>query len=83
MKNAGRSIEVMDENVKNALEFVIDELKFIGIYGGGNEYYTIFLKESDNIAKGILYLKDDTIPRFVLENEKLTHNWYYYMTVNP
>jgi hypothetical protein len=82
ISNAGRSIEINDEQVMESLLFIIEELGFIGIYGGINHYIR-FLKESDNIAKGILYLKDDTMPRFVLENEKITDNWYYYMTVNP
>jgi hypothetical protein len=80
IKNTGGSNEIIDEKVKQAAMFITKRLGFVSIYE--SKICIEFQKSYGSYPEGIIYLKDDDMPVFVLESVKLDVKWYYYMTKN-
>ncbi len=80
MTNTGGENEVFDEKIKDEILFVIKKLGFVGIYE--SDEYIKFSRTIGNYPQGIIYLKKEGVPIFVLKNQKIRDKWYYYMTKN-
>lgn len=75
-----KPFEVTDEEVKNAIEYILHELNYKYISEDGNNGIYFVRQTSLRFAHGIAYSKDNNEPDWgtVEELEHIDGNWYYY-----
>lgn len=80
IENIEGKLSIGDEKIMRDILFVIESLNFSGIFE--DETHIEFMKESGSTVKGIIYLKSDDMPDFVLRSQMIQNKWYYYETEN-
>lgn len=80
IKNSEGRNGVFDEKAEEEIIFVTKKLGFVSIYE--TDKYIVFQRSIGKYPKGIIYLKEESMPAFVLESQKINDKWFYYMTKN-
>lgn len=75
-----KPLEITDKNIKGAIEYLMNELKYRYISEDGNNGIYFARQTSLSFVQGIAYSKDGNKPDWgtIEELEQIDGNWYYY-----